>query len=164
MLLYAAIQLVCVATVPALATSERPLAEAATAMVGPWGGIAMSLGAVVSCLGVFGAVMTPGTRQMYALAESQQLPGVLARLHPAYHTPHWSILVTGLADGEPLPDPRLVVSVPDTTNIALDASGDSLVAKRSGRGDVVVALVSSLTTGVPPDTVFSIRVTGAPPP
>jgi amino acid transporter len=95
--LYTAIQLVCVATLPELATSERPLAEAATAMVGSWGGIAMSLGAVVSCLGVFGAVMTPGTRQMYALAESQQLPPVLARLHPGYRTPHWSILVTGLA-------------------------------------------------------------------
>jgi amino acid transporter len=95
--LYAAIQLVCVATVPDLAVSERPLAEAATAMVGPWGGIAMSLGAVVSCLGVLGAVMTPGTRQMYALAESRQLPAVLASLHPGYRTPHWSVLLTGLA-------------------------------------------------------------------
>ena len=54
--LYALIQLVCVATLPDLARSERPLAEAATVFVGSWGGIAISLGAVISCLGVFGGV------------------------------------------------------------------------------------------------------------
>jgi len=72
------------------------------------------------------------------------------------------IRITVLADGEPLVAPRLVVTVPDTTNIALDATGDSIVAKRSGRGDVRVELRSSLSTGVPPDTVLSLRVTGAP--
>lgn len=75
-----------------------------------------------------------------------------------------AIRITVLADGEPLAAPRLLVTVPDTTVIALDASGDSIVAKRSGRGDVAVELLSSLTTGVPPDTVFTVRVTGAPPP
>ena len=74
------------------------------------------------------------------------------------------ILITVLADAEPLAAPRLEVTIPDTTIIALDATGDSIVAKRSGRADVVVVLRSSLTTGVPPDTVFSLRVTGAPPP
>jgi hypothetical protein len=74
------------------------------------------------------------------------------------------ILITVLADAEPLAAPRLEVTIPDTTIIALDATGDSIVAKRSGRADVVVVLRSSLTTGVPPDTVFTIRVTGAPPP
>jgi hypothetical protein len=76
------------------------------------------------------------------------------------------IRITVLADGEPLPAPRLLVTVPvsDTDIIALDTSGDSIVAKRSGSGDVMVELLSSLTTGVPPDTVFTIRVTGAPPP
>ena len=72
--------------------------------------------------------------------------------------------ITVLAGGEPLTAPRLAVTIPDTTAIALNATGDSIVAKRSGRGDVVVELRSSLTTGVPPDTVFTIRVTGAPPP
>lgn len=76
------------------------------------------------------------------------------------------ISVTVLADGEPLLAPRLLVTVPvgDTDIIALHPSGDSIVAKRSGSGDVMVQLLSSLTTGAPPDTVFSLRVTGAPPP
>jgi amino acid transporter len=95
--LYASIQLVCVATLPDLAQSERPLAEAATVFVGSWGGIAISLGAVVSCLGVFGGVMTPATRLLYAMAEQRQLPALLAGLHTAFRTPHWSIVITGLA-------------------------------------------------------------------
>jgi amino acid transporter len=94
--LYASIQLVCVATLPDLARSERPLAEAATVFVGSWGGIAISLGAVISCLGVFGGVMTPATRLLYAMAEQRQLPVLLARLHPGFRTPHWAIVVTGL--------------------------------------------------------------------
>jgi hypothetical protein len=74
------------------------------------------------------------------------------------------ILITVLADAEPLAAPRLEVTSSDTAIIDLDATGDSIVAKRSGRADVVVVLRSSLTTGVPPDTAFTIRVTGAPPP
>ena len=76
------------------------------------------------------------------------------------------IRIVVLADGEPLLAPRLLVTVPvsDTDIIALHPSGDSIVAKRSGNGDVMVELLSSLTTGVPPDTAFGLRVTGAPPP
>ena len=40
--------------------------------------------------------MTPATRLLYAMAEQRQLPALLARLHCAFRTPHWSILITGL--------------------------------------------------------------------
>jgi hypothetical protein len=70
--------------------------------------------------------------------------------------------VVVLADGELVTEPHLQVTIPDTTNIALVPSGDSVVAKQSGRGDVVVVLRSSLTTGIAPDTVFELRVTGGP--
>jgi amino acid transporter len=95
--LYAAIQLVCVATLPNLAQSERPLADAASLFAGPWGGTAIALGAVVSSLGVFGPVFTGGTRLLYAMAEQSQLPGMMARLHAGFRTPHWSVLATGVA-------------------------------------------------------------------
>ena len=95
--LYTAIQLVCVATLPDLAQSERPLADAAALFAGSWGGTAISLGAVISCLGVFGPGFTPGTRLLYAMAEQGQLPALLARVHGGFRTPHWSILLTSLA-------------------------------------------------------------------
>jgi amino acid transporter len=95
--LYAAIQLVCVATLPDLEQSERPLADAAALFAGSWGATAISLGAVISCLGAFGPVYTGGTRLLYAMAEQGQLPGVLARLHTEFRTPHWSVLATAAA-------------------------------------------------------------------
>lgn len=74
-----------------------------------------------------------------------------------------AIRVRVLVNGQPLEAPRLVVTIPDTTIIAPNATGDSIVARRSGRGDVHVELVSSVATGDHPDTTFSIRVTGGGP-
>ncbi len=61
-------------------------------------------------------------------------------------------------------DPRIVITVPDTTINAITATGDSIVGRRSGRGTVVARLVTSLTVGQQADTAFSIRVTGGGPP
>jgi len=99
---------------------------------------------------------TPGAGAVVFVWESDSLLGS-GQVVPIH--------ITVLADGEPLPAPRLLVSVPvdDTDIIALVATGDSIIAKRSGSGDVLVELLSSLTTGVPPDTAFRLRVTGGPP-
>src|SRR5262249_16349309 len=96
-LLYSLIQLVCVGTLPNLVASERPLADAATVMVGPWGSVLVALTAVIGGAGVFGASITPGTRLLFPMADSRQLPAVLARVHSSYHTPVPAILVTAAA-------------------------------------------------------------------
>ena len=74
------------------------------------------------------------------------------------------ITIRVLVNGEALVGPQLRVTIPvtDTATIDLDASGDSIVAKRVGRGDVVVEVRSSLATESPRDT-FEVRVTGGPP-
>jgi amino acid transporter len=95
--LYTLIQIVCVGTLPGLATSERPLADAATTFAGPWGAIAIAMTAVVSCTGVFGASMTPGTRLLFAMADQGQLPKPLARVHERFRTPVVAILFTAVA-------------------------------------------------------------------
>jgi amino acid transporter len=97
MLLYSLIQIVCVGTLPNLAASERPLADAATVLVGPWASVAVALTAVVSCAGVFGASMTPATRLLFAMADQRQLPAALANVHARFHTPALAILVTAVA-------------------------------------------------------------------
>lgn len=97
MLLYSLIQMVCVGTLPDLAASERPLADAATVLVGPWASVAVALTAVISCAGVFGASMTPGTRLLFAMADQRQLPAALAHIHGRFHTPVLAILVTAAA-------------------------------------------------------------------
>jgi APA family basic amino acid/polyamine antiporter len=97
MLLYSLIQMVCVGTLANLAASERPLADAATILVGPWASVVVALTAVISCAGVFGASMTPATRLLFAMAEQRQLPAALAHVHSRFHTPVLTILVTAAA-------------------------------------------------------------------
>lgn len=92
--LYALIELVCVGTLPNLASSERPLADAAVTFVGPWGSPAIALTVVIACAGVFGASFTPATRLLFAMSHQGQLPAALAQIHPRFRTPVPAIIVT----------------------------------------------------------------------
>jgi basic amino acid/polyamine antiporter, APA family len=94
LVLYTLIQIVCVGTLPELASSQRPLADAATAFAGPWGAAIIAITAIVSCAGVYGASFTPGTRLLFAMAEHGQLPTKLGEVHSRYRTPVNTILVT----------------------------------------------------------------------
>lgn len=96
LVLYALIQIVCVGTLPDLAQSQRPLADAAVAFIGERGAIAIAVTAVIACAGVYGASFTPGTRLLFAMADRGQLPAVLARLHSRYRTPVYAIVVTSV--------------------------------------------------------------------
>jgi amino acid transporter len=91
-LLYVLIQTVSVAVLPGLATSKRPLADAAGVMMGTFGVTLISLGAIVSVLGNFGASVLSAPRMTYALAREGSLPAWLGRVHARYKTPHASIL------------------------------------------------------------------------
>lgn len=97
LVLYALIQLVCVAVLPDLANSGRPLADAATKLVGPWGATAVAAAAVIAIAGVFGASMTPATRLLFAMADHGQLPRPLARIHARFRTPMVAILISCVA-------------------------------------------------------------------
>jgi APA family basic amino acid/polyamine antiporter len=95
--LYTLIQFVCVGVLPDLAASGQPLAAAAALMVGPWGATVIAITAVISCAGVFGASMTPGTRLLFAMSDHGQLPAPLARVHEGFRTPVVAILATAIA-------------------------------------------------------------------
>jgi basic amino acid/polyamine antiporter, APA family len=97
LVLYTLTQIVCVGTLPNLASSERPLADAATLFVGPWAALAVALAAVVACAGVFGASMTPATRLLFAMSDQGQLPAALARVNARFRTPVVAILATTAA-------------------------------------------------------------------
>jgi basic amino acid/polyamine antiporter, APA family len=70
-----------------------PLAEAAERLMGPFGKILLSVGAILSTAGYLSAMTLSLPRTVYAFAEDGYLPGFLARLHNRYRTPVASILV-----------------------------------------------------------------------
>jgi amino acid transporter len=94
-LIYLAVQLVAHATLgAALARStEAPLAEAATRILGPWGRALMLAGGTVSMLGFMSGDVLGTSRNLLAFARDGFLPAGLARLHPRFHTPAPAIFV-----------------------------------------------------------------------
>jgi APA family basic amino acid/polyamine antiporter len=96
-LLYIAIQIVALGTLPGLANDATPLASAGRMFLGPAGAAIITVGAVLSTTGSNSALALVGPRILYALAEGGQLPRALARVHPRYRTPHIAVIVFALA-------------------------------------------------------------------
>ena len=96
MLLYVVLQWVLFALYPDLATSTRPLADAATVLIGPAGAALIGAAALISTAGyVLGASLVV-PRITFALAEQGQFPAVFARVHARYYSPWVAIAVHGI--------------------------------------------------------------------
>jgi amino acid transporter len=91
---YILIQVVCVGTLPGLATSTRPLADASGRFLGRAGASVILVGAVISITGNLNVLILAGSRLPYAMATRGELPRALAAVHPRYRTPHAAILLT----------------------------------------------------------------------
>ena len=93
-LLYILIQVVSIGTLPGLAASERPLADAAAGFMGRFGAAFITVGALISILGNLNVGLLGGTRLLFAISEQRDLPPALAATSERFKTPHISILLT----------------------------------------------------------------------
>jgi amino acid transporter len=91
---YILIQVVCIGTLPELANSQKPLADAGSRFLGAAGGAIISVGAIVSISGNLNIVLLSGSRVVFAIAEHQQLPAFVARTNRRFFTPHVAIIIT----------------------------------------------------------------------
>lgn len=92
--LYIMIQVVCVGTLPGLAQSQKPLADAGSQFLGVAGGAIISAGAIISITGNLNILLLSGSRLPFAMAEQKQLPAIVGRVHTKFFTPYVSILIT----------------------------------------------------------------------
>jgi amino acid transporter len=90
-LLYLLVQIVCIAAVPDLAGSSRPVADAVERLLGVRAAGAVAAGAIVMMTGTMLAILVGATRLLLAMAEQGQVTVHLARLHPRFRTPALSI-------------------------------------------------------------------------
>jgi basic amino acid/polyamine antiporter, APA family len=93
-LLFVAIQAVCIGTLPGLASSQRPLADVGGRLFGRVGAAVISFGALISVTGTMNAVMLAAPRLLFAMAEQQQLPRMFLATHSRFRTPHIAIGVS----------------------------------------------------------------------
>lgn len=91
--IYMLVQIVSIGTLPSLASTDKPLAEAAGLFMGKPGAIIIALGAIFSVAGTLNAIMLVGSRLPFAFSEENQFPRVFSFIHPKYKTPTWSLLL-----------------------------------------------------------------------
>lgn len=79
----------------AIVGSEKPASDAATLLLGGWGGAFITAGIMVSVFGAMNGYLMTGARVPYAMGLRGQLPGskVLASVHPKFDTPAAALLV-----------------------------------------------------------------------
>jgi amino acid transporter len=91
---YVLIQVVSIGTLPGLANSTKPLADAGQQFLGTAGGALISAGAIISITGNLNIILLSGSRVPFAIAEQKQLPRFVGIIHRRFSTPHVSILIT----------------------------------------------------------------------
>ncbi|HZM93906.1 MAG TPA: APC family permease [Vicinamibacterales bacterium] len=95
--LYVVVQYACIVTLPGLAESRRPLADAATLMLGSVGGRIVAGGAIVVMLGTLLPQMIGTTRTLMAMGEQGQLPSQFSVLHEKRRVPVLATLLCAVA-------------------------------------------------------------------
>ena len=94
---YILIQVVSIGTLPGLAGSDKPQAEAAQGFMGKAGAVMIALGAFLSILATLNVLLLSGSRLPYALSLDGHLPAAFSKVHPAYKTPTISLMAVSLA-------------------------------------------------------------------
>lgn len=95
-ILYILIQTVSIGTLPGLASSERPLADAGAVFLGTYGAAFITVGALISILGNLNVGFLGSTRLLFAMSDNGELPAKLSETHRHFKTPWLSILLTAV--------------------------------------------------------------------
>lgn len=148
-LIYTAVQWVALGTLPNLAGSETPLADAARLFLGPWGGLLLTLGAVLSILGTNSNTVLAGPRYLWALAADGFGPRALTYIHPRFHTPVVAILAQSAI--------ALPLALSGTFTQLATLSVIARLATYFGTAAAVLVLRRKL-----PDTPNVVRIPGGP--
>lgn len=93
--IYVSVQWVALGTLPDLAQSQTPLADAASRFGGNWLAMVLTVGAAVSILGTNSNTIMLGPRYLHTLAADGYGPRVLAGIHPRLLTPVAAIVTVG---------------------------------------------------------------------
>lgn len=95
--LFIVIQIVSIGTLPELAVSERPLADAAGKFMGSFGASFIAVGALVSILGNLNGGFLAASRIPFAMSEQRELPQIIGQTHRRFKTPYVSLFLTATA-------------------------------------------------------------------
>jgi basic amino acid/polyamine antiporter, APA family len=93
--MYVLVQLGAMSALPDLSQTDTPIASAASAIIGPIGGIIVTIGALLSMAGTNSGTMLEGSRMLYALSLDRHM-GPVSYVHPRFRTPSVAIVIHAL--------------------------------------------------------------------
>lgn len=94
--LFIIIQIVAIGTLPELAQSKTPLADAGGKFLGSFGASFIAVGALISILGNLNGGFLASSRIPFAMAEQKELPQIIGKTHEKFKTPYISIILTAI--------------------------------------------------------------------
>jgi APA family basic amino acid/polyamine antiporter len=94
--IYVLAQLGAMSALPDLSKTATPIADAAAALVGTWGAVVITLGALLSMAGTNSGTVLEGSRMLYALSLDRRM-GPMSYVHPKFRTPTAAIVVHVIA-------------------------------------------------------------------
>jgi amino acid transporter len=160
-LIYTLVQLVAIGTIPNLGVSQTPLADAGRLLLGPAGGLLLTVGAALSVLGTNNNTILAGPRYLYALAETGRLPRVFAKIHPRWRTPYVAILTqAGIAAALIATDFALHTVRPSAFGVAENLAVLSAIARLATY--IGTCLAIPVLRRKIPVTARTIRLPGGP--
>ncbi|HEX9983838.1 MAG TPA: APC family permease [Thermoanaerobaculia bacterium] len=148
--IYVLAQLGAMASLRDLSTSERPIASAASALIGPLGGMIVTIGALLSMAGTNSGTMLEGSRMLYALSLDRRM-GPISYVHPTFRTPSVAIVIhmlvaLALALGGSFAQLAMLSAVARLTTYLFTCAAVPLLRKRSEGGFRVPLFVPILGT------------------
>lgn len=159
--IYTLVQLTAIGTLPDLGVSKTPLADAGRLLLGPLGGVLLTVGAALSVLGTNNNTILAGPRYLYALADSGRLPRVFAKIHPRYRTPYVAILTqSGIAMALIAIDSLLHAWRPGALGVAEELAVLSAIARLATY--IGTCLAVPVLRRKLPSTPRAIRLPGGP--
>jgi APA family basic amino acid/polyamine antiporter len=75
--------------------SMTPISEGAKVFMGRWGGILLSIAAMLAFISTANAGIMSASRYPLALSRDNLLPSIFQKINTRFHTPHIAILATG---------------------------------------------------------------------
>ena len=91
--IYVLAQLGAMAALPDLSKTQTPIADAASALIGPIGAIVVTLGALLSMAGTNSGAVLEGSRMFYALSLDRPRLRAISYVHPRFRPPSVAIVI-----------------------------------------------------------------------